>query len=449
MWKRSAREASFTVSFTLGKKDYASILDRIKDGNAVLNTLASQSRALEPTRRSGSQAKLALLTRKLSQSIFMALQSAIKCKCSSHDLGLDIAPRKDRIVSGNDEDQAARSLHFDIFVGGYGRGQTQHWDRVRVRLAEEDGPPDLSKSVCPPNTHQLPPPSKKVKFASFLTSHISNRNTFAASGVSQSSLQPPSTCRSIPFPSNPIRNLCQLLQKGKGPASDCYGFIADTSRKFNLHTEDGQLEDYTTVNLRERLEGRKQGPRRFEYPETLKVALALSFSVLHYYNTPWLAKIVTTEHVAFLCEEKAPDASADYMDRPFLAKQMFSSSACASSIGPTKQPSPTTTRPVNLTLLSLGFLLIQIILGRTVEDLQIKDDADMKYFLEKQATASQLNGSGEMLINGGPNYAAAVQWCLDNFFNGASFEDEAFCYEFYGEVIARLETDAKHQYLGF
>lgn len=74
---------------------------------------------------------------------------------------------------------------------------------------------------------------------------------------------------------------------------------------------------------------------------------------------------------------------------------------------------------------------------------------DMNHLLEKQTTASQLNRSGEMLINGGPNYAAAVQWCLDNFFNGTSLDDETFCHEFYGEVIARLEADTKHQSLRF
>lgn len=316
--QRSAREASFTVAFTLKKKDYANILDQIKNGNADLSTLASQSIALEPTRRSGSQAKLVRLTRKLSHSMFTALQSAIKCKCSLHNVGLEIAPRKDKMISGNEEDQGAKSLHFDIMVGGYGQKRTQHWDRVRIRLAEENDLPDIPKLLSPYVTPQ--PPKNRVKFASFLTSQTSNKSIPAASRVNQNYSQPFSTYQIPPILPNPITNLCQLLQKGKGPASDCYGFIVDASRKFNLYTQDGQLENCTTVNLGEVLEEREQGPRRIEYPETLKVALALSSSVLHYYNTPWLEKVVTTEHIAFLCEEKAPSIKMYYLDRPFFSK---------------------------------------------------------------------------------------------------------------------------------
>lgn len=105
------------------------------------------------------------------------------------------------------------------------------------------------------------------------------------------------------------------------------------------------------------------------------------------------------------------------------------------------------TSSCNMTLLSLGFLLIQVIMGSPIEHLEITEGMDLDCLLEKQANASRLCESGRMLISGGRNYAAAAQWCLDNVFNRASLEDEKFCHEFCSEVISRLETDMGYQSL--
>lgn len=444
------------MSFTLRKKDYVSILDRIKNGNSTLQNLVLQNRDLEPTRRSGSQFKLASLIRELSQGVFTAFQSVFDCNCGSHNLGLEIARRKATVSPDLGQDGVAKSLHFDIVVNIDIQTQKQRWDRVRVQLADSDLPSVPTNTQSPPSTPSSSLRSKsprRVKFASILPIHVPGRKFLAAPGDGHIPSQLPALELSEPLnPPYPIENLCRLLQKGKGATCDCYGSITDTSRKFNLYAQRCHPETSIAVQLRRVLEEQKRCTRRFDYPERLKVALALSYSVFHHYNTPWLAKIITADDVLFFREELTQTRCAPgYLDRPLLTRQLptrpasvTSTSACHAA-----EPNFVTTRRINWTLLSLGFLLIQIIVGSNVDELEITSETDLDCLLEKQAKATELSLSRNVMTNGGPNYSAAAKWCLDNFLNGASLEDENFCQEFHGEVIDRLEEDLKHQSIKF
>lgn len=306
--KRGAREASFAMAFTLRKKDYVSILDRIKTGNSILQHLAWQNKDLEPTRRSGSRFKLASLIRELSRGIFTAFQSVLDCNCSSHDLGLEIARRKATMSPDQGQDGVEKSLQFDIVVNIDDKIRAHRWDRVRVQLADNNRTPGPTKTLSPPDTPSSstkPKLPRRVKFASMLSFRVSDRNSLSVPGGSHISSQTPALEPGKPLiPSTPIKNLCRLLQKGKGTPSYCYGSISDTSRKFNLYAQHCHPETSIAVRLRRVLEEQKHYTRPFDYPERLKVALALSYSVFHHYNTPWLAKIMTVDDVLFFREER-------------------------------------------------------------------------------------------------------------------------------------------------
>lgn len=428
--------------FTLKKKDYASILSRLKEGNAVLNTLANQNSELEPTRRSRSQAKLARLIRKVSQGIYAAFQNVLTsgCKCS-HNLGLEMAPRNDVILPGDEDDEAARSLDFSVAIGSYSQKQFQRWDRVRVQVAGNEIELPTPPSTPSPGMRRSKPP-RMVRWASSLTirttqttASVTHATTHHFSNVSASlhlgSGPPPSA----------ITDLCHMLRNGKGKATvpNCYGHISNKSSKFNVYHEDCQPENLSTISLRALLEGQDHGLSQFTYIERLKVALALSYSILHLYNTPWLARNVTSDDIVFLREEQAPTCHIYHLDRPFLSKSLSSTAAS----GQQQHLAQTTFRPVDLTILSLGLLLIQIIIGRHISNLTTVPDMGMESIIEKQRIASAMAGS--VLENGGMNYAGAVQWCLSSILSVACLDDEKFGQEFHGEVIARLENDLRLQ----
>lgn len=180
----------------------------------------------------------------------------------------------------------------------------------------------------------------------------------------------------------------------------------------------------------------------FSYTERLKLALSLSYSVLHLYKTPWLAKTVTPEDIVFLREQQhASPSAARYLGRPFLTKTLAGQAPSAAQIQSTQAEG----RPIDLTILSLGLLLIQIIIGRQISDLALTPDIRMKSTLSKKEIALKYIAS--VMESGGINYADAVQWCLRSILSVACLDNEKFAQDFYDAVITRLEGDLRLQSL--
>jgi hypothetical protein len=224
-------------------------------------------------------------------------------------------------------------------------------------------------------------------------------------------------------------------------AVDCYGYVTDAEHKFELRPpESPPTSARTAVTLRQILtrEGSNPSWPPFEYPDKLRVAVALAVSILHLYKTPWLPRIVTLDDVLFLLEEDGTQGPitgghSAYHYRPFVVRHLKEQRS-----HPKPQEGP---RPVNLTVLSLGMLLIQLIIGRVVDELDISGSTDMESILAKHEAGSRL--SGEVTTSGGLNFATAVRWCLDTVLEVATLENDAFCQSFYGAVVAKLQDDAK------
>lgn len=373
------------------------------------------------------------------------------CSCiGSHDLGMIIAPRKPVMLPGDEEEDTARALDFDVVLGRFG-GNSQRWDQMRVKLAEKDV---ISHST--PFSLTPEPPRKRLRWASsvFTRSQKIERN----SAPTKVRLQPSSIDISETIsPRSHITNLCQSLQKGTGLSSDCYGFVRGMSSEFGVYHHDPQPSPCGAITLRDVLEGRGETVINFGYQERLKLALTLSFGVLHLYNTPWLSQAITLDDVVFLHEEDTMGNETCYLDCPFLAKQLPKAtrkvhaapfSPTPSRLVPQQQPvRKGTERPIDSTILSLGLLLIQIVIGHCLENLHVDDGMTTDGMLEKKTSASKM--AGLVLQNGGMNYEAAVQWCLENCLSVANLDNEGLAGQFHDSVIARLETDMTFQTMTF
>lgn len=222
--------------------------------------------------------------------------------------------------------------------------------------------------------------------------------------------------------------------------------MSSNADKYNLYHLDCDSKNLSIVTLRTILEGHEYTLTQFTYIERLKVGLALSYSILHLYNTDWLARLTEPDDIIFIRERRGPTSHVCFLDRPFLAKSLSNTSgghagASSQHISSTQSQ----TKPMNLTTLSLGLLLTQIIIGRHIKDLKITQDMSLDAVLDKQNIASQM--AGLILENGGMNYEAAVRWCLHSFSSVVSscLENDNFSQEFYNAVIFRLESDLKLQ----
>lgn len=341
------------------------------------------------------------------------------------------------MLPGDEEDEVAQSLDFSVVIGSRVQKKSQRWDKVRVKLAAREislpgtppttPSPDLPRSRSPRVRWSIRTPQTTVMVSNKTDQHTSQLSvSFQANPI----LQP-----------SAITNLCHELHKGKGNTTvpDYCGYISNTASKFNLFHQDCQPENLSAITLRTILDGHGSGMKQFKYAQRLELAICLSYSVLHLYNTSWLARTFTTDDIVFIMEQQAADPHKDHTGRPFLAKVL--PKLPAGSCRPAEQA---TVRPMDLTILSLGLVLIQIIIGRHVEGLAIDpNNKGMDTIISKQEEASQM--TRPILENGGMNYADAVQWCLGSVLSVACLDDETVGQEFYEAVIARLEADMRRQ----
>lgn len=206
---------------------------------------------------------------------------------------------------------------------------------------------------------------------------------------------------------------------------------------FELRPPPSQPDSRTTVTLRDLLSGNNTVLPPFDYPQKLKVAVALSVSILHLFSTPWITNPITLDDVHFFRSEspQAPDPG-DCVYQPFVIRPLTQD-----ALRPRSSVSLNTPRPVNLAVLSLGALLAQVIIGRVVDALDMTGSMDMISILSKHEAGNML--SGEVLQNGGIHYESVVRWCLGSVLEVAGLENDNFCQNFYGAVVAKLEDDVK------
>jgi hypothetical protein len=390
----------------------------------------------------------------------------------SHDVCLELEPREAILVPTDADDQVARKFEFHV---GLGFDETtrekenstalavRRWESIRIKLAKADTKPSVpcSTSSSPVPVQTRLKASRGVGWTKSLSFKFAREtpssSSFSSSSVtqtlvdvSQSLVVAPMTSASpasVPTPvPREISELCRaIVRNPKAVAVDCYGYITDAGHKFELRPPDTPPVSArrTAVTLRQVLTRQGSDPPwpPFEYPDKLRVAVALAVSILHLYKTPWLPRVVTLDDVLFLLEDDCTPGPitggrSAHMYRPFVVRNLQDSER-RSHPQPREGP-----RPVNLTVLSLGVLLIQLIIGRVVEELDISGSMpDMESILEKHEAGSRLGG--EVTTSGGLNFATAVRWCLDTVLEVATLENDGFCQSFYGAVVAKLRDDAK------
>lgn len=445
------RELKQSTVFTLKKGDYEALLSKIKSANTILHGLVQQNDVLEPNRRRRSQARVIKLLRMLSQSIYNAIRSTVTCACANtHVIGLELIARNAILTPTDEDHEAARKFQFHVVMNSEGRPIC--WNRLRIQPEEFPQIPAPIPTPSAPASPQAEINSKKVKWFSAMnfgpsrqnqSSHQSATQTFVKfSGIlSVLSAGPSKQPQSLPI----ISNMCQIF-RGKGKTlspETCYGYISDEEKhRFALHPPPEAEPSYygTRLTLRNILAGDIARPGgelpSFNYPERLKLAFSVSSSILHIYKTPWLPKIITLDDIVFLLGNNDDPYSlqSDTPYRPFVTQGVFSSGQIAHPAA-----NAAALQPLNMTILSVGAILLHIITGNIVEHLDITDSMDMNAALEWRDVASRLEA--EVTQNGGMKYASAVRWCFDNAFGLAGFEHDQFCQNFYEAVVKRLEGD--------
>lgn len=293
-----------------------------------------------------------------------------------------------------------------------------------------------------------------------------------------------------------IVGICQLIRKHeKYPATDngriFYGNIMDREdpeRRFGLYAPtplkgqpQAQLPPLScrplgdlpsTLTLRQLLDQSSDRvqlgssiPLLFlEFQDKLQLAVVVAVNILHLYSSPWLPSIITVDDILFRLEDDAtstpsalfsPKFRPGFPYRPFIKKPMPPS---ASATMPTAFGAMPESRKRETTVFSFGLLLIQIMLGRVINELDLKLTSNGQSATTSAAGQSINNTvvamtvddymgkrelgkgfEGAVLTEAGPEFVSAVTRCLDSFVNIEGLQSEKFCQEFYVEVISMLQ----------
>lgn len=100
----------------------------------------------------------------------------------------------------------------------------------------------------------------------------------------------------------------------------------------------------------------------------------------------------------------------------------------------------------NPVFLSLGILLIELILGQTMDNLQAAqpEDSDVTQLISRYEAAAQLLGRVNML--GGPGYHSAVQRCISDVYGMDLLGNSEMMTEAFAGIVGPLEEDLNNLY---
>lgn len=107
------------------------------------------------------------------------------------------------------------------------------------------------------------------------------------------------------------------------------------------------------------------------FQDKLQLAFIIAINILHLYSSPWLPKIITLDDILFRLEDEAScsDFPSGFLYRPFLQKLIPCS---ASSAMPETVRFMPGSRKRETTVFPFGLILIQLMLERVINELDMK-----------------------------------------------------------------------------
>ncbi|KAF5576615.1 hypothetical protein FPANT_10834 [Fusarium pseudoanthophilum] len=443
--------------YRLNRKDYQEALETISKGITSLEGLTQQSVGLEPRRRKQSRCKAFKVLRDLSASFYRALCSSILC-ADSHDVSLELATRFIEVGHECDDEKIIQDAQFRLAISfevTKGPNSKMFWDEVNIKAISVSMAVPAAPCVVATKTKS----SKRVSFGIDLA--LSRLNlTETATEVKPNVktamaivARPATDIAFIKCPEegdampriSPL-DLCLTLKKAHQERPACYGHLIDkecSHRHFQVCPLGTVMnsDGWSIVTLEDVLEG-KQGLRPLiSLAEKVKLALVIASSVLQLSKTAWLPEALTPKNVHFF--RRGNTLSYEH---PFLRRRLPEYSFKRLNDAEDSRGYALSSNP---TLLALGMLLLEIILGSSLRQLQIQDekslDGDNDGLIQDLTIANRMLEQRVALIN--PAYKAVVERCI-GCTDSKELDEDDFRQTVYNGVVMELEAIWEHTKLG-
>ncbi|RBA09689.1 hypothetical protein FPRO05_05625 [Fusarium proliferatum] len=435
--------------YRLNRKDYQEALETISKGITSLEGLTQQSVGLEPRRRKQSRCKVFKVLRDLSASFCRALCSSILC-ADSHDVSLELATRFIEVGHECDDERIVQDAQFKLAISfevAKGPTSKMFWDEVNIKA--------VSVSMTTPSAPRVvAAKTKSAKCVSFgIDRALSRLNLTEPATELKSNVKTAMAIMTRPAtdfayikcpeessvrPTISPLNLCLTLQKAHQERPACYGHLIDKEHS-HRHFQVCPLgtvvnsDGWSIVTLEDVLEGKRGLRPLISLAEKVKLALVITSSVLQLSKTPWLPEAITSKNVHFF--RRGNTLSYEH---PFIQRRL---PEC-----PLKRVSHTSESrnyaiSSNPTLLALGMLLLEIILGCSLNQLRRPDekspDNDNDELIQHLTVANRMLEQRVALIS--PAYKAVIERCI-GCMEPKGLEDDGFRQTVYDGVVMELEA---------
>ncbi|KAK2761692.1 hypothetical protein FQN54_001520 [Arachnomyces sp. PD_36] len=418
------------LKFSLSKSTYEDLMVRIRRDNQTLNQLTKQSLSLEVSRaRRYHRLPDFKCVRDCATSVYTTLHSSWACDCQvSHTTSLRLEFRTENAESDTDNDEGTFSQPCFRIVFSCNHGNSPastptpwSWEEADIRLLRERRDQTISNRLPLAAASK----TKSVRFQDEVKV-----------AVSKALDKQPDL--------GPINSLCRTIQKlQQSQREQCLGFLIDeiTRQKHGIFLPKKPFidkEKWSIVSLQDLIPQQPSIQRRFTRGDKLRLAVILASSVLQLHETPWMEESWRKEDIKFIHTTDGPLYGQPVVARSFSVKRT-----------PKRQNirDPGTYCAIrNPTLFALGVLLIELCLGKPIEELK-RPDEKVSGGISNPAldwvAADRL--VEDVYDEGGSRYGDAVRRCIRCDFDqrGTSLEDEGFQRAVYEGVVLLLEDDLK------
>lgn len=440
--------------YRLNRKDYQEALETISRGITSLEGLTQQSVGLEPRRRKQSRCKVFKVLRDLSSSFYRALCSSILCT-DSHDVSLELATRFIEVGHECDDEKIVQDAQFRLAISFQvvkGPTSKMFWDEVSIKA--------MSVSMTTPSAPcVVAAKSKSSKRVSFGVNRALSRLSLMEPATelnvktAMAILTRPATDFAYikcPEESSDVQtisplDLCLTLKKAHQERPTCYGHLIDKEynhRHFQVCPLGPVInsDGWSIVTLEDVLEGKRGLRPLISLAEKVRLALVIASSVLQLSKTPWLPEALTPKNVHFF--RRGNTLSYEH---PFLQRRLPECSllerldSAADGVGYSLSSNPT--------LLALGMLLLEIILGSSLKQLRLPyEKSPHDHGLIQDLTiANRMLEQRVALIN--PAYKAVIERCI-GCTDSKELDEDDFRQTVYNGVVMELEAIWDHTKLG-
>ncbi|KAK5663803.1 hypothetical protein OQA88_6 [Cercophora sp. LCS_1] len=403
------------VMFVLQQHEYHDSLKILREGVSSLEDLLSGNMELEPSRYRGSRIAWYGKLRDISMSIYEALRFTLTCACPGpHEFGLRLISKPVIITPHDDEHEIVKSQTFHLILSTFSTtlaSDANLWTASKIWNM-------LSLSVSTSTSYDTPLATATN------TSSTSARVRFslptpAGSDTSEARDRLAETIGLgiAPTPEGPsiIQNLCRAVRKsGKQGAGGCCGRIYDKSsphqpRSFEVYPLGSPHDngtDWSPVSLGSTLSNLLERDK-------LQLAWIITSSVLQLDGTPWLSGGLSNENI-FLGQQNGVLCTQDIfvMKSPPEKPTLVTYQKTSMTHNPNSNPA---------TLKALGLLLVELILGQSIESLRSKVQHSTASIFSRCGGPTHVPSDYETALalldqintRVGSNYCAAVKRCIN------------------------------------